>query len=90
MADKQRDAARKELAWLETDLIRRRKKLAFWTECKARAEADPTMSQAKREGALYFFEAAQKLVSSGEKLRAHLVAEIQDQPEHQPAYHYAH
>ncbi|KAA6490823.1 hypothetical protein DXT98_01295 [Agrobacterium sp. ICMP 7243] len=90
LTEEQRAKTREELAWLETDLVRRRKKLVFWTECKARAEADPTMPPAKRDGAFYFFNEAQKLVASGEKLRAYLVAELQDQPEHQPAYHYAH
>ncbi|QND46977.1 hypothetical protein HB780_14665 [Rhizobium lusitanum] len=90
LTEEQRAEVREELAWLETDLVRRRKKLAFWTECKARAEADPAMPQAKRDGALYFFKEAQKLIASGETLRAYLVAELQEQPEHQPAYHYAH
>ena len=86
----QREQTRKELVWLERDLIRRRKKLAFWTECKARAEADPTMPQAKRDGAIYFYGEARKLLASGEKLRAYLIAELQEQPGHLPAYHHAH
>ena len=48
------------------------------------------MRQDKREGAFYFYEQSLKLISSGERLRAYLIAELQDQPEHRPAYHYAH
>jgi hypothetical protein len=81
---------REELAWLEQDLIRRRKKLAFWARCKARVEAEPDMKASMREGALYFHDQALKLVASGEKLRAYLVVELQDQPDFQPAYHHAH
>lgn len=90
LTEEQRAVTRAELAWLETDLIRRREKLAFWTRCKARVESDPTIPQAKAERALYFYEEARKLVASGEKLRAYLIAEIQDQPDHRPAYHHAH
>lgn len=81
---------REELAWLERDLIRRRKKLAFWTRCKARAEAEPDMKASMREGAFYFHGQALKLVASGERLRAYLVAELLDQPDYLPAYHHAH
>ena len=82
--------AREELAWLERDLIRRRRKLAFWARCKVRAEAEPTMKTSMREDAFYFHDQALKLVASGERLRAYLVAELLDQPDYLPAYHHAH
>lgn len=81
---------REELAWLERDLVRRRKKLAFWARCKDRAEADPAMKANMRDGAAYFHDQALKLVASGERLRAYLVVELQDQPDYLPAYHHAH
>ncbi|WP_037078449.1 hypothetical protein [Rhizobium sp. CCGE 510] len=90
LTDKQREATRRELAWLETDLIRRRKRLAYWSMRKAQAETMPGIPEELREGAFYFHARAQELVASGERLRAYLVAELQDQPEHLPAYHYAH
>ena len=90
LTPEQREQTRRELEWLERDLVRRRKKLAWWTQCKARAEADPDMDPEMREGAIYFYEQSEKLIASGEKLRAYLLAELQDQPEHQPSYHHAH
>jgi hypothetical protein len=90
MTEKQRDAARKELAWLETDLIRRRKRLAYWSMRKTQAETIPGIREELCQSAFYFHARAQELVNSGERLRAYLVAELQDQPEHLPAYHYAH
>jgi hypothetical protein len=81
---------REELARLERDLIRRRKKLAFWSRCKARAEAEPDMQASMREGAFFFHDQALKLVASGERLRAFLLAELLDQPNYLPAYHHAH
>lgn len=90
MSDERRDAARKELAWLETDLIRRRKRLAYWTRRKHQAETLPDIPEDLREGAFYFHMRAQELVNSGERLRAYLVIELQEQPEHLPAYHHAH
>lgn len=90
LTPQQREKTRRELEWLERDMLRRRKKLAWWTKCKARADADPTMDADMREGAAYFYEQSLKLIASGEKLRAYLVAELQEQPEHQSAYHHAH
>lgn len=90
LTPEQRETTRKELEWLERDLIRRRKKLAFWTECKTLADADPAMAPDMREGASYFYEQSLKLLASGEKLRAYLIVELQSQPEHLPAYHYSH
>ncbi|GAA3075585.1 hypothetical protein GCM10010520_23360 [Rhizobium viscosum] len=90
LSDERRAGLRRELEWLETDLIRRRKKLAFWSKCQALAEADATVDDHLREEARYFHAQAQKLVDSGEKLRAYLIADIQDQPEHLPAYHHIH
>lgn len=90
MSDERRDAARKELAWLENDLIRRRKRLAYWTRRKHQAETLPDIPEDLREGAFYFHMRAQELVNSGERLRAYLVIELQEQPEHLPAYHHAH
>lgn len=90
MSEEQREKARAELAWLETDLIRRRKRLAYWTRRKHQAETLPDIPEDLREGACYFHMRAQELVNSGERLRAYLVIELQEQPEHLPAYHYAH
>ncbi|MGP4804228.1 hypothetical protein ACSV5G_10700 [Agrobacterium cavarae] len=90
MSDERREKARKELAWLETDLIRRRKRLAYWTLRKHHAETLPGIREELRQSAFYFHMRAQELVASGEKLRAYLVIELQEQPQHQPPYHYAH
>ncbi|MGX9147203.1 hypothetical protein ACWTU9_26720 [Mesorhizobium sp. 128a] len=86
----QREKARKVLEWLETDLVRRRKRLAYWAMRKHQAETIPGIDEDLREGAFYFHARAQQLVDSGERLRAHLITELQEQPEHLPAYHYEH
>ncbi|QND60129.1 hypothetical protein [Mesorhizobium huakuii] len=90
LTDEQRAKARKELEWLEKDLIRRRKRLAYWTLRKTQAETIPGIREELRQSAFYFHARAQELVNSGEKLRAYLLVELQDQPEHLPAYHYEH
>jgi hypothetical protein len=90
LTDEQRVATGKELAWLEADLVRRRKRLAYWTLRKTQAETMPHIREELRQSAFYFHARAQELVNSGECLRAYLIAELQDQPEHRPAYHYAH
>ncbi|WP_217574743.1 hypothetical protein [Mesorhizobium sp. GbtcB19] len=86
----QREQTRKELEWLENDLIRCRKRLAYWTLRKTQAETIPGIPEELRQSAFYFHERALKLVTSSEKLRAYLIADLQDQPEHLPAYHYEH
>lgn len=88
--EQERAAARDKLTWLETDLLRRRKRLAYWAMRKAQAETLPDIPEDLRRSTLHFHARAQALVASGEKLRAYLVVELQEQPEHQPAYHYAH
>jgi len=90
LTERERMAARDKLAWLETDLIRRRKRLAYWTMRKAQAETLPDIPEDLRQKTLHFHARAHALVASGEKLRAYLVVELQEQPEHRPAYHYAH
>ncbi len=90
LTDEQRAKTRQELAWLENDLIRRRKRLAYWTMRKQQAETLPDIPEELREGAFYFHARSQELVDSGERLRAYLIVELLEQPEHQPAYHYAH
>jgi hypothetical protein len=90
MTESQREETRRELEWLEQDLVRRRKRLAFWAKCKARAESEPDLPQDMREDAFYFYEQSLKLVASGEKLRAYLVCDLQEQPEHVQPYFYAH
>ncbi|NTC82137.1 hypothetical protein [Agrobacterium tumefaciens] len=90
MSEEQRVKAREELAWLENDLIRRRKRLAYWTRRKHQAETLPDIPEDLREGAFHFYARARDLVNSGERLRAYLVIELQEQPEHLPAYHHAH
>jgi hypothetical protein len=90
LTERQREATRKELAWLETDLIRRRKRLAYWAMRKHQAETIPGIREELCQSALYFHARAQELVNSGERLRAYLVVELQEQPDHRAAYHYAH
>lgn len=90
LTDEQRAKTRKELEWLETDLTRRRKRLAYWTMRKTQADTLPHIREELRQSTYYFHARAQELVASGERLRAFLIAELQDQPEHQPTYHYAH
>lgn len=89
LTERQRDTTRKELEWLETDLIRRRKRLAYWTMRKAQAETMDIPDEL-RSATLHFHARATELVASGERLRAYLVVQLQDQPEHLPAYHHAH
>ncbi|MER9177793.1 hypothetical protein NKH72_30250 [Mesorhizobium sp. M0955] len=90
LTEAQRAKTREELEWLETDLIRRRKRLAYWTLRKTQAETIPGIREELRQSAFYFHARAQELVNSGEKLRAYLMVELQDQPEHLAAYHYEH
>ncbi len=90
LTEPERAAARDRLAWLENDLIRRRKRLAYWTLRKEQAETLPGIREELRRSAFHFHGRAQELVTSGERLRAFLVAELQDQPEHLPAYHFVH
>lgn len=90
LTDEQRAQTRKELEELETDLVRQRKRLAYWAMHKQRAETLPDIPEKLRQSAFHFHERAQELVTSSERLRAYLIAELQEQPEHQPAYHYAH
>lgn len=90
LTEAQRAQTREELEWLEKDLIRRRKRLAYWTLRKTQAETIPGIPEELREGAFHFYGRAQDLVRSGEKLRAYLIADLQDQPDHLPAYHYEH
>lgn len=90
LTDKERATARGRLAWLEADLVRRRKRLAYWAMRKAQAETLPDIPETLRQSAFHFHARAQALVASGERLRAYLVVELQEQPEHQPAYHYVH
>lgn len=90
LTDTQRAHVRKELEELETDLIRQRKRLAYWALRKHQADTMPHIREDLRQSAFHFHERAQELVASSERLRAYLIAELQEQPEHQPAYHYAH
>ena len=90
LTDQERAAVRDELAWLETDLLRRRKRLAYWTMRKAQAETMPNIPEQLRQDTFYFHARAQELVASGERLRAYLIVELQDQPDRLAAYHYAH
>lgn len=90
LTEHQREGVRKELEWLESDLIRRRKRLAYWTMRKTQAETITNIRDELRRSAIHFHGRAEALVASGERLRAYLVAELHDQPDHLPAYHYAH
>ena len=90
LSQQERAAARDRLTWLETDLIRRRKRLDYWTMRKEQAETLPGIPDDLRQKALHFHARAEKLVASGEKLRAYLIVELHEQPEHLPAFHYAH
>ncbi len=90
LSRQERAAACDKLVWLETDLIRRCKRLAYWTMRKEHAETLSCIPDDLRQKTLHFHARAEKLVASGEKLRAYLIVEIQEQPEHLPDYHYAH
>lgn len=90
LTEAQRAETRAELTWLEKDLVRRRKKLAYWTARKQQAETLPHISDKLRRDTLYFYEQSVRLIQTGERLRAYLVAELQEQPEHQDAYYLAH
>lgn len=90
LTPEQREKTRKALEWLEKDLIRRRERLAYWTLRKTQAETLAGIPEELRQGALHSHAWAQALVNSGEKLRAYLIVELQEQPEHLPAYHYEH
>ncbi|WP_192933986.1 hypothetical protein [Sinorhizobium saheli] len=90
LTEAQRAKTRAELEWLEKDLVRQRKRLAYWTMRKSQAETMPDLDADLREKTLYFHLRAQELVNASERYRAYLVAELQDQPEHLPAYHHAH
>jgi TfoX/Sxy family transcriptional regulator of competence genes len=71
LTEQERDATRKELAWLETDLMRRRKRLVYWTLRKTKAETMPSILEDLRQSAFYFQARAEELVMSGERLRAY-------------------
>ncbi|MER9338091.1 hypothetical protein NKJ06_29700 [Mesorhizobium sp. M0293] len=90
LTEEQRAKTRNELEWLETDLIRRRKRLAYWTMRKTQAETTTHIPEHLHQGIFHFHARAQDLVNSGERLRAYLMVELQDQPEHLAAYHYQH
>lgn len=90
LTESQRVAVGRELSWLEADLVRRRKRLAYWTTRKTQAETMPHIREDLRQSALYFHARAQELVASGERLRAFLLTELHGQPDHLPAYHHAH
>ena len=90
LADKQRDEARQTLTRLEAELVRRRRRLAYWTMRRAQAASMPTLPDSLRLETLHFCRRAEDLLAAGERLRAYLLVELQSQPAHGPAYHYAH
>ncbi|BCH05684.1 hypothetical protein MesoLj131b_76830 (plasmid) [Mesorhizobium sp. 131-2-5] len=90
LTEEQREKTRKALELLEKELIRCRKRLAYWTLRKTQAETMPGIPEDLRQGAFHFHALAQRQVTSTEKVRAYLIAELQGQPEHLPAYHYEH
>lgn len=90
LTEEQRAKTRKELELLETDLIRCRKRLAYWSLRRTQAETIPGIPEDLRQSAFYFHARAQELVTSSERVRAYLIAELQDQPDHLAAYHYQH
>lgn len=90
LTDEQRVRMRKELELLEKDLVRCRKRLAYWTKRKTQIETTQDIPEHLHAGVLHFHARAQELVTATEKVRAYLVADLQDQPEHRPAYHYEH
>ncbi|MBD1549531.1 hypothetical protein [Roseibium aggregatum] len=90
LSEKERADTRAELEWLERDLIRRRKRLDYWTRRKHDAETLPNIPDDLRSETLYFFHAATRLVETGERLRAFLLVELASQPDHAPAYHQEH
>ncbi|UIY31012.1 hypothetical protein LZK73_12055 [Neorhizobium galegae] len=54
LSEEQRETTRRELAWLETDLIRRRKRLAYWSLRKVQAETIPGIREELRQSAFHF------------------------------------
>ncbi|AMY00722.1 hypothetical protein AB0V79_27035 [Mesorhizobium ciceri] len=90
LTEDQRAKARKDLELLEKELIRCRKRLDYWTLRKTQAETIPGIPEDLRQSTFYFHARAQEQVNSTEKVRAYLIAELQGQPEHLPAYHYEH
>jgi len=85
----EREELAAELAWLETDLVRRRAERDEWAGWASLAEKDLTIPRRLYERAVYWFDRSNELVRSGEQLRAMLIGKLQSQEEHAPAYHYA-
>ncbi|WHA39753.1 hypothetical protein [Agrobacterium larrymoorei] len=90
LSQPEREAARDRLALLEAELIRRRKRLAYWTMRKEQMATMPHISDDLGQKTVHFHARAAKLLASGEKLRAYLIVELQEQPEHLSSYHYGH
>lgn len=79
-----------ELAEIERKLNWRRKRLAYWTLRKEQAEVMVDLPLDMREGAVHFYTQSLKLVRSGEKLRATILAELYAQTEHRDPYYRSH
>lgn len=78
----------KELAWLETDLVRRRAKAEKWRQRAERCARQPELFDPDLITATYaWFERTQQWLETGEALRRRLWAVLATQPEHQPAIH---
>lgn len=90
MTAQQRAEHRAELEELVADLERRRDKLAYWTMRKHHAETLPDIPEDLRQETFEIYARAKHFVEVGERLRAWLMAELQEQPEHTPAYHLEH
>lgn len=88
LSEEERAEIKTELVWLEEDLLRRRSKLRYWSYRKGQAEADPEIPSDLREATLFYHEQAERLVASGNRLRAYLLLQLKEQPAYAPGYHY--
>ena len=87
LSARQRAEIELELEALEIDLVRRRKRLAYWTMRRAQAESMPDLPADLRAKTIHFHGRALDLVMSGEKLAATLRRQLQSAPELEKVVH---
>lgn len=87
LSARQRAEIELELEVLEIDLVRRRKRLAYWTMRRAQAESMPDLPADLRAKTIHFHGRALDLVMSGEKLAATLRRQLQSAPELEKVVH---
>jgi hypothetical protein len=76
-----------ELEALELDLVRRRKRLAYWTTRKAQAATMPDLPADLHAKTIHFHGRALDLVMSGEKLAAILRRQLTTLPAYETVFH---